>query len=221
MPAIMGDPASAAIYRATGAAPFPAPTDTQLPPTIHPLHITLRNGSSATILPVAALSKVPRSLADFLCAQMNSEIEAGDTYPMLEPFPEDAFAKYWFANFVAVCVAGSLEGVGALKEEGAWEGKVLGTFYIKPNYTGRSSHVSNAGFLVTEAARGKGVGRAMGEAYVRWAPELVSNIWLLSVVAWLTSGGRGTCTRSSTWCTRRTKHLARSGTRWVLRGSGG
>jgi len=179
MPAIMGVPASAAIYRATGASPYPSPTDTALPPSIEPLHINLRDSTPATILPISALNQIPRSLSDFLCAQMNDEIDAGDTYPMLEPFPEDAFAAYWFANFVAVMVEG--HDVGSLedlkkKDAGAekWENRVLGTFYIKPNYTGRSSHVCNAGFLVTRKARGRGVGVRLGEAYVRWAPELVS-----------------------------------------------
>jgi len=182
MPAIMGDPASPAIYRATGASPFPSPTNTSLPASIKPLHVTLRDSTTtpATILPISALSQIPRSLSDFLCAQMNDEIEAGDTYPMLEPFPEDAFAAYWFANFVAVMVEGHIVSVEALREGGeSWVDRVLGTFYIKPNYTGRSSHVCNAGFLVTRKARGCGVGGRLGEAYLQWAPELVSGFFLL------------------------------------------
>ena len=54
-----------------------------------------------------------------------------------------------------------------------WEETCLGSFYIKPNYPGRSSHVCNGGFLVTEAARNRGVGRLMGEGYLEWAPKLV------------------------------------------------
>jgi len=178
MPAIMGDPASATIYRATGAPPYPSPTSDALPSSVNPLHITLRDSSPATILPISSLSQVPRSLADFLCQAMNAEIEAGDTYPMLEPFPADAFAKYWFANFVAVAVRGEVGGVGELAQMEAegWEGRVLGTFYIKPNYTGRSSHVCNAGFLVMGKARGLGVGSRLGKAYVQWAPELVGGL---------------------------------------------
>lgn len=38
---------------------------------------------------------------------------------------------------------------------------------------GRCSHVCNAGFLTTAAARGKGVGIAMGETYLEFAPKLV------------------------------------------------
>ena len=64
--------------------------------------------------------------------------------------------------------------VSKLEESGAkWEEVCLGSFYIKPNYPGRSSHVCNGGFLVTEAARNRGVGRLMGEGYLEWAPKLV------------------------------------------------
>lgn len=38
---------------------------------------------------------------------------------------------------------------------------------------GRCSHVCNAGFLTTDAARNKGVGIVMGEAYLHFAPRLV------------------------------------------------
>jgi L-amino acid N-acyltransferase YncA len=40
---------------------------------------------------------------------------------------------------------------------------VLGTYLLKPNQPGHGDHVANAGFMVSAAARGRGVGRAMGE----------------------------------------------------------
>lgn len=57
---------------------------------------------------------------------------------------------------------------------GGWGRRCLGTFYVKPNYPGRSSHICNGGFIVTDAARNRGVGRLMGEGYLEWAPKLVS-----------------------------------------------
>jgi ribosomal protein S18 acetylase RimI-like enzyme len=42
------------------------------------------------------------------------------------------------------------------------DGEVLGTYYVKPNQPGRGAHVCNAGYMVARAARGRGVGRAMG-----------------------------------------------------------
>ncbi|KAI4210418.1 MAG: hypothetical protein LQ351_006710 [Letrouitia transgressa] len=67
----------------------------------------------------------------------------------------------------------SIEEVAEMERGGTKWGEVcLGSFYIKPNYPGRSSHVCNGGFLVTEAARNRGVGRLMGEGYLEWAPKL-------------------------------------------------
>lgn len=98
---------------------------------------------------------------------------------MLEALPLSAFGAYWFGVFGAVMLAGEVSGgveeaVRGLAEGGArWEDLCLGSFYVKPNYPGRSSHVCNAGFLVSKAARGKGVGKALGRQYLEWAPKLV------------------------------------------------
>ncbi len=43
------------------------------------------------------------------------------------------------------------------------DGATAGTYVLKPNQPGRGRHVSNAGFMVRGYARGRGVGRAMGE----------------------------------------------------------
>ncbi|KAL9107144.1 MAG: hypothetical protein Q9227_007924 [Pyrenula ochraceoflavens] len=71
---------------------------------------------------------------------------------------------------------GEYDGVEDIQREehaGAdWTKICLGSFYVKPNYPGRSSHVCNGGFLVTDAARNKGVGKSMGESYLEWAPQL-------------------------------------------------
>ncbi|MBN2963374.1 GNAT family N-acetyltransferase [Sulfurospirillum sp. T05] len=41
--------------------------------------------------------------------------------------------------------------------------EVLGTYYLKPNGMGPSSHVCNCGYMVSMHARGKGVARALCE----------------------------------------------------------
>jgi L-amino acid N-acyltransferase YncA len=41
------------------------------------------------------------------------------------------------------------------------DNKILGTFYFKPNQPGLGSHVVNCGYIVAEAARGKGVASNM------------------------------------------------------------
>ena len=40
-----------------------------------------------------------------------------------------------------------------------------------PNRPGRGAHVATASFMVGATARGKGVGRALGEEMLRWARE--------------------------------------------------
>jgi hypothetical protein len=114
---------------------------------------------------------------------MNREIDKGDTYPMTTPMALDYFGSYWFANFAAVMLLGDWGDsvtqcharLGSSENvEKDWEKECLGSFYVKPNYPGRSSHVCNGGFLVTDGARNRGVGRLMGEGYLDWAPKLVS-----------------------------------------------
>jgi len=41
--------------------------------------------------------------------------------------------------------------------------RVVGTYILKPNQPGLGSHVANAGYMVGEDGRGKGVGKAMCE----------------------------------------------------------
>lgn len=94
---------------------------------------------------------------------------------MIDPLPLELFGPYWFGLFAAVMLLGEFPNVDdiAQLENQDWAKICLGSFYIKPNYPGRSSHVCNAGFIVTEASRGKGVGKELGKAYLEWAPKLV------------------------------------------------
>ncbi|RRV05312.1 N-acetyltransferase [Pseudomonas sp. v388] len=43
------------------------------------------------------------------------------------------------------------------------DGVLLGSYYLKANAAGPGSHVCNCGYMVTEAARGRGVARLMCE----------------------------------------------------------
>lgn len=173
MPAMMDDPASPTIHRVSGAPPYPDPNSPGFPADIVPRQVTLRDRQTvATIVPFASADQVPPSLYIYLCDQLNKEINGGDTYPMMDPFPSDRFAAYWFQNFGAIMLLGNIASADDVVEGKDWSKECLGSFYIKPNYPGRSSHVCNAGFLVTDASRNRGVGRLMGEAYIDWAPRL-------------------------------------------------
>lgn len=74
--------------------------------------------------------------------------------------------------------------------------------------TGRCSHVCNAGFLTTVAARGRGVGIVMGETYLQFAPKLVSSLFFCChylVFMYVYDGVdcvRATNTPSLTWSLR-------------------
>ena len=181
MPAMLEDPTAPVIYRTSGAPPYPTPLSSEIPSSITPRQVTLRDRITiASLLPFSSPSTIPPRLLAYLCQQLNLEIEKGDTYPMISPMLESSFGTYWFQNFGAVMILGAIGADDYVREmwrmekQGVkWEECALGSFYVKPNYPGRSSHVCNGGFLVTEAARNKGVGRLMGEGYLEWAPRLV------------------------------------------------
>lgn len=66
---------------------------------------------------------------------------------------------YWFSEGAVVHVAES-------------DAAVLGTYSVKPNQPGRGAHVANAGYMVAEAARGRGIGFALGEHSLETARAL-------------------------------------------------
>ncbi|CAJ2508967.1 Uu.00g139930.m01.CDS01, partial [Anthostomella pinea] len=169
----MDDPSSPTIHRVSGATPYPDPNKPGLPASIAPRQVTLRDRQTiATIVPFISRDQVPASLLAYLSDQFAKEIEGGDTYPMIDPMPLEKFSAYWFQNFAGIMLIGQVDSADEVAEDKDWSRECLGSFYIKPNYPGRSSHVCNAGFLVTDAARNRGVGRLMGETYLDWAPKL-------------------------------------------------
>ncbi|KAI9045771.1 putative histone acetyltransferase Spt10 [Aspergillus affinis] len=166
MPAVHEDLASAVF-----------PTDTDFSPEIFPRQVTLRDRVTvATLVPISPCDDIPRSLLAYLSDQLNKEIEKGDTYAMIDAIPLSQFQSYWFSNFGAIMLLGDFKSVldiQAMDRAGAnWTKICLGSFNVRPNYPGRSSHVCNGMFLVTDAARNRGVGRLMGEGYLDWAPRL-------------------------------------------------
>lgn len=83
---------------------------------------------------------------------------AGETYTMPTGLTDDEVLAYWFnpahETFVAVD-----------------DGVVLGTFYLKANQLGPGAHVANCGYMTAEAARGRGIARAMCEFSLQRARE--------------------------------------------------
>ena len=85
--------------------------------------------------------------------------EEGNSYPQEDLSNIEDFRAYYLTHEVFVCRDPS-------------SGLVLGSFYVKPNFPGRCSHICNAGFAVKKAARGKGVASVMVENYLQIARDL-------------------------------------------------
>ena len=74
---------------------------------------------------------------------------AGETYGVATDIAEGEAYTIWVAKPTATCVAA---------DEG---GRILGTYFLKPNHEGPGAHVANCGYAVADAARNQGVARAM------------------------------------------------------------
>lgn len=76
-------------------------------------------------------------------------IRKGGTYVFSPDIAEQEMMAYWMGTDKSTFVAET-------------DGKIVGTFYLKPNQPGLGNHVCNAGFMVDEKESGIGIGRKMG-----------------------------------------------------------
>jgi L-amino acid N-acyltransferase YncA len=86
--------------------------------------------------------------AEALGAVLEPVIRAGDAYAVPPDLGRDGALAYWCEPGHEVFVA----------EEG---GELLGSYYLRANQAGGGAHVANAGYVTRQAARGRGVARAM------------------------------------------------------------
>jgi len=77
-------------------------------------------------------------------------VAAGDTYAFDPQMSREEALAYWFCSGTHTYVAET-------------DGKIVGTYILRPNQPGAGSHVANAAFMVPPSARGQGIGRGMGE----------------------------------------------------------
>lgn len=96
---------------------------------------------------------------------LNHVIVEGISYPQDQPLSPQDFQAYWMKGDAFV-VRQAQGGNGDSTEQ-----KIVGAFYLKPNFPGRCSHICNAGFIVPPEVRGQGVGRLMGEAMLTLARD--------------------------------------------------
>lgn len=82
---------------------------------------------------------------------METVVRAGDTYTYPRDMSEAAAYEAWMGMPGAVVLV-ALDGA-----------QVVGSAKIVPNQQGPGAHVANASFIVGPAARGRGIGRKLGE----------------------------------------------------------
>ncbi|WP_456461330.1 N-acetyltransferase family protein [Reichenbachiella sp.] len=75
-------------------------------------------------------------------------IRTGDTYVFDPETPVEDLQKHWFANYMDTFVVED-------------EGKVLGTYIVKPNQPDLGSHIANASYMIHPDAQGKGIGKLL------------------------------------------------------------
>ncbi|UFN46260.1 GNAT family N-acetyltransferase [Nocardioides okcheonensis] len=81
-------------------------------------------------------------------------VEAGETYAYPLGATSDQARGWWFDGSRVVVLED--------------DGRILGSAKMGPNRPGRGAHVGTASFMVDAAARGRGVGRRLGEHVVQW-----------------------------------------------------
>lgn len=88
---------------------------------------------------------------------LNDVINDGGAWPFETRLTEAEFRAYWCSGAALVVRVESV---------------VVGAFYVKQNFPGRSAHYANGGFITDKSYRRRGVGKVMGEVYLRVARDL-------------------------------------------------
>jgi ribosomal protein S18 acetylase RimI-like enzyme len=86
-------------------------------------------------------------------------VAAGETYAYPRDITKEEALKLWLDTPRRTYV---------LEEDG----QILGTYYIKTNQSGPGDHVCNCGYMVSSAARGRGLATAMCEHSQKIAQQL-------------------------------------------------
>ena len=83
-------------------------------------------------------------------------VKSGDTYVYNPKISKEEALKIWCGDQMKTCVA-------------LIDDHVVGTYTLKPNFPGLGSHIANCSYMVSEQARGLGVGRALAEHSLQMA----------------------------------------------------
>ena len=86
----------------------------------------------------------------------DATVQAGETYAFPLDLTEETGRGWWMER---------PPGLTVVLEE---EATILGSAKMGPNRPGHGDHVGTASFMVDPEARGRGVGRRLGEHVVQW-----------------------------------------------------
>lgn len=86
-------------------------------------------------------------------------VDTGSQFPY-ECSSIEEFHRQFFSQLGKVYVCHSLDG------------EVIGGFYLRPNFSGRSSHIANAAYMIRNTYRGKGLGSLLIKASLHLAKGL-------------------------------------------------
>lgn len=103
----------------------------------------------------------PAALVDWpeIWPFFRATVLAGETYAYPEDLTSAEAASLWLEPAPGQTVVAELGG------------QILGSAKMGPNRPARGAHIGTASFMVDEAARGHGVGRALAEHMVAWHRE--------------------------------------------------
>lgn len=86
-------------------------------------------------------------------------VDSGEQFPY-ESSSMEEFYRQFFTPHGQVYVCHTLDG------------EVIGGFYLRPNFSGRSSHIANAAYMIRSTYRGNGIGTLLIKASLHLAKDL-------------------------------------------------
>lgn len=108
-----------------------------------------RAGSAAIVDAIVEIREIRDADWASVWTFMEPIIRAGETYPYAMDMTMEVAREMWLDIPEATYVA---EDAG---------GRIVGTYYLKPNQPTLGAHVANCGYMVAENAQGKGAGAQM------------------------------------------------------------
>jgi GNAT superfamily N-acetyltransferase len=105
-------------------------------------------GRPASLETVADIRPVTKADHDDLFAAFSRIVDDREGFPQEPPLRRPDFDDYWLAHSSSVIRA-------------RVDGRLVGAYYLKPNFVGRAAHIANAGYFVVPGFRGRGLGRGL------------------------------------------------------------